>query len=276
MKIDNRTLEFFLLNELPTQQMDTIKRQLQTDPELKKRVKQLKDSNEAIIEAFPPQQIVPQIKANLHLEETKARRETEQRSRPLWVKRLFFASPALAAAAVIFFLVFPMNTGIINQTPFHQSPDITRSKGDKITKPLLLVYRQTQKEIQLLKQGSTAISGDLLQLAYKLPKALHGVILSIDGNGAVTRHFPAEAGNPTRMEVQKEIRLSNAYELDDAPGFERFFLITSTKPIAVQLVMKQATQLAKNHDKAQKEDIHFNDAKSLKQISFLIVKGAKK
>ena len=56
--------------------------------------------------------------------------------------------------------------------------------------PALRLYRRVAGADQLLRDGATARPGDLLQLAYAAGGETHGVILSIDGAGSVTLHFP--------------------------------------------------------------------------------------
>ena len=73
----------------------------------------------------------------------------------------------------------------------------------------------------------------------------YGVLLSIDGAGRVTQHLPEPgASAASTLHAPSEIRLPSAYELDDAPGFERFLLITSTQPFPVAAALDAARSLA--------------------------------
>ena len=96
------------------------------------------------------------------------------------------------------------------------------------------------------------------------------MILSIDGRGHVTRHFPADDGGPTALSRNKRIFLPNALELDDAPGFERFFLITSPEPIDVKAVLAEAVELAKDPNLARRSELALPSG--LKQTSVLLLK----
>jgi len=69
------------------------------------------------------------------------------------------------------------------------------------------------------------------------------VIVSIDGRGAVTLHFPADAGASTALEPGAH-NVPDGFQLDDAPSFERFFLVTSDAPIDVKTVVAAAEALA--------------------------------
>jgi hypothetical protein len=87
----------------------------------------------------------------------------------------------------------------------------------------------------------------------------------------VTRHFPVEEGGSTLLALNKRILLPSALELDDAPGFERFFLVTSAAPIDVETVLARAAALAKDPAAAKHGDLDL--AAGLKQTSVLVLKG---
>jgi len=71
------------------------------------------------------------------------------------------------------------------------------------------------------------------------------VLLSIDGRGHVTLHSP-DAGETmaTRLSGKGEVRLPSAYELDDAPAFERFFLVRAATPFSIATALDAARALA--------------------------------
>ncbi|HET6146625.1 MAG TPA: hypothetical protein VFH68_03780 [Polyangia bacterium] len=133
----------------------------------------------------------------------------------------------------------------------------TTSKGNEpssATGPRLLVYRQRaagvtdQGSNEKLADGARAARGDLVQLAYALaPDGMYGVLVSIDGAGRVTQHLPEEGAGARAaapLRALREIHLPSAYELDDAPAFERFVLITAAEPFAVAPVLDAARALA--------------------------------
>jgi len=59
-----------------------------------------------------------------------------------------------------------------------------------------------------------------------------GIIASIDARGRVTLHLPESPGPAVALDRDGERALPHAYELDDSPGFERFFFVTSDAPFA--------------------------------------------
>jgi hypothetical protein len=72
------------------------------------------------------------------------------------------------------------------------------------------------------------------------------VILSVDGRGVVTLHYPESEDKDPILDQYKKTFLSTSYELDDAPDFERFFFITSKSEIDVQAILNSAKVLAKH------------------------------
>ena len=122
-----------------------------------------------------------------------------------------------------------------------------------MTKTQIIIYRKKGDEAEVLKDGELAKAGDLLQIAYVPAGKTYGIIISIDGNGVVTLHYPENINSSTILKQEKTVLLSSAYELDDAPEFERFFFITALAEINVQEILKQAKALAGSPDAAKKE-----------------------
>ncbi|HLT39755.1 MAG TPA: hypothetical protein VK034_25910, partial [Enhygromyxa sp.] len=90
------------------------------------------------------------------------------------------------------------------------------------------------------------------QVSYVPAGRREGVIVSIDGAQAVTLHHPSDAAAEPSLIDGQEIPLAHAYELDDAPGFERFVLVTRDGgPIAVAEVIAAAEQLAADPEQAR-------------------------
>jgi len=81
-----------------------------------------------------------------------------------------------------------------------------------------------------------------LQLAYG--GGGYVVVLSIDGARKVTLHWPERNDGDAPAVKAGENRLPSAYELDDAPAFERFFLIHAKTPFSVATAVEAARALA--------------------------------
>ncbi len=156
---------------------------------------------------------------------------------------LWGAPLALAGGIAIMLVVARPNPG---DGPRSETPEIIREKGsDQSRAPRLYVYRHGADRDQLLKDGARASRGDLVQLAYGSRAGGYGVLLSIDGAGKVTLHWPENKdGNAAALKASGEDRLPSSYELDDAPAFERFFLVHASTPFSVATAMEAARALA--------------------------------
>jgi hypothetical protein len=179
--------------------------------------------------------------------------ETQRRSLNFWITPL-----ALAGSLGIGLLLLRPGHGgaplphdvATAESPSAAGQPTERSKGSKVPgAPQLWVYRQrtvaNSQQPERLSNGARAARGDLLQLSYAVGRDGHyGVLLSIDGAGRVTQHLPEPgAGTAVPLRSPDEITLPSAYELDDAPGFERFLLITSTQPFSVASALDAARAL---------------------------------
>jgi hypothetical protein len=256
-------LERYALGELPDEETEEVGRMVAADPELQSALENIESSNREILALYPP----PMVKANLSTQLT----EMQKRSFPL--KRVLAISSA-AVVLLTIILVLPLlkkKPGIVYTDA---ERDVTLIKGIPkvdLSVTQLLVYRKMQDQVEMLADGDHARAGDLLQLAYVATEESYGMIFSIDGRGLITLHFPEGSGESTKLELNKQFSLPNAIELDDAPGFERFFLVTSRTPIDVDSVLIELERLIENPEQAQKTDLDLPG--NLKQYSFLILKG---
>jgi hypothetical protein len=86
----------------------------------------------------------------------------------------------------------------------------------------------------------------------------------------VSLHFPLKREGSTQLERSRKIVLPNSIELDDAPDFEKFFLITSGSPLNVPQILEMAGNLAKRSDPLL---ANLDLPEGMSQFSFLILKG---
>jgi hypothetical protein len=187
-------------------------------------------SSREILESHPPARVAAAVRA----------RAGKPRSRA-WLAALPLV---LAGAAAIGLAVKPAT---------HGAP---RSEGDLVFEnttikgvTALHVYRRVADRSERLHDGSRAARGDLLQLTYVAADegnaSEYGAVLSIDGGGHVTVHLPeGDASTSARLSAKGEVRLPSAYELDDAPAFERFIFVTSAAPFSMATVVDAARALA--------------------------------
>ncbi|MET0554099.1 MAG: hypothetical protein ABW221_13740 [Vicinamibacteria bacterium] len=212
-------VEQYLLGELTADERAALER----DPSLAGRVAALQASDAAILEEHPPAAFAAAVRAALRTPRLPAPRRRALRSPQL------LAAAALGAAAVVAVL------WLAPRTPLPSAPpDVTRAKG---LVPQVLLYRRAAAGAERLAAGSVAREHDLLQLAYQAAGRRHGVIASIDGRGVVTLHLPASGPSAAPLASGAAVPLAEAYELDDAPGFERFYLVVSNEPFPVAVVL---------------------------------------
>jgi len=268
--IPDWVLERFLLKELPGVKMQEIEHQLAEDPGLQQQINNLQRSNAEILGNNPSESVLPEIYKRL---DRKHKDKQAQKPHGIIFKRMIFATPVLALAVILLIIYLPGDKDSSPLTLGQSEHDITRVKGTQgvdLSKTHMLMFRKGNETIEELKSGDIAGNGDLVQLAYVAVEEKHGVIFSIDGNGLVTLHFPNTKFESTLLEQDKKINLPNAYELDAAPEFERFFFITSDSLIDVAEILSLAKILSQDLDQAKTEELELEDV--LKQSSILLVK----
>jgi len=259
-------LERYLLDELPRQERRQMEQELQRDPDLRAELEKLRQSDRQILSTYPAEQAISQIlkKAALARPQPTARR----RWRLAWV-----AAPALALALLLLVILPPILQRRLAISENSKAGEYTAIKGDERPVPKapdLLLYRRGPDGDQILPDGATARTGDLLQVAYSAAGRTHGVILSIDGAGTVTLHFPAKENGDTALRSGRNILLPQSYELDRAPRFERFFFITATAPLPVAAILEKARQLADDPDNAMAGQLDLSGR--YRQVSLLLRK----
>ncbi|HSZ83045.1 MAG TPA: hypothetical protein VLA14_12220 [Polyangia bacterium] len=186
-------------------------------------------SSREILGAHPPARVAATVRARAMDGRRGARR---------W---LVGAPLALAGAAALVLVARPAPRAPV--APTTEAPEHIAIKGDANAR--VVVYRRAGEVSERLRDGTRAANGDLLQLAYLAGDASFGALLSIDGRGHVTAHWPEPgAAIAAPLSARGEVRLPSAYELDDAPAFERFFLVTADAPFPMTAVMNAARALA--------------------------------
>jgi hypothetical protein len=216
------------------------------------------------------------------------RRRAEKTARPperaRWRPMALVAPTVLAGGLALAVVMFRGNgdkTARPSADLQAENPEEIGIKGDLPASPRLLVYRQKPGRpgglvgSERVLDGGHAARGDLLQLAYdKAPEGSYGVLISLDGARRVTLHLPEEgARTSSSLTSVREIRLTSAYELDDAPDFERFVLVSSARPFPVEMVLEAARALAKQGAPAETLPIPLGP--DFRQTSVLLHKTGK-
>jgi hypothetical protein len=226
-------LEQYRLNELPRAEADRVRRMLDTDASLRSRLAAIVRSDEAIAREYPPAWLGSQIRAR-----AAGRATGVLPPRPItwWAWPLGLATASLA---LLFTLPVPPPRSNLSSTV--STTDDSRPKG---ARPALAVYRRTDRGSETMADGAIVRAGDLLRIGYPATTQAYGVILSVDGRGTVTRHLPANGGRAALLGHDRLNLLNTAYELDDAPGWERFYFVTADTEFDVEPIMTAARQLA--------------------------------
>lgn len=271
-RVPDWLLERVALDQIPPGQADDLARRMAEDPTAQARLEALRASDQEILEALPPAQVAAEVERRRRI----AAAAEAERSRPrAWLP----AMGALAAAAVLALVLLPGRDGKVTPGIAPTGED-TRAKGD----PHLVIHRKRGEEVERLQRDASARAGDLLQIAYVAAGHAHGVILSIDGAGVVTVHHPIAPATDTTLPTEGVpgkgvpgkglIELAHAYELDDAPAYERFFFVTSVDPkagpIDPALIVERAQALARDPGTARTAPLALPP--SLQQWSFLLRK----
>lgn len=246
------------------------------DLEMKQAVAEIEKSNRKILNRYSADEMAAKIRRRaeaadindtidttdtLHTTSEEQGRQRENVESPsenkVWrpvfaLPRVVF--PAAAAAALALFILFSgqfsyfglpgLNNGAGGTKGAYESFDSFESgirlKGMEKMEPGIRVFRRTKDgEAELLKPMDHASEGDLLQLGFVTPRSEYGVLFSVDGRGVVTLHSPPSTDRSAELADEGPVLLESAYRLDDAPRYERFYLVSSDAFLSAGEVMEK-------------------------------------
>jgi hypothetical protein len=195
--------------------------------------------------------------------EVRRRAAPPARPRSSIVRATFAGATLATAGAVAVVLATGHLPSMPAASPLPGREPTTIKGAPAAEKARLYVYRHASGGDQRLTDGERAAPGDLLQLAYAATAGGFGLLLSIDGAGTVTQHWPEPGSTRAApLHVGGEVRLPSAYELDNAPAFERFFLVRADAPFDVAPIVAAARALAAQAPVARRGALplpaHFN------------------
>ncbi len=231
-------LERFLLEELPAEEMDRIRDRVDGDPTLERQLQSLRADDDEVRERYPAAWMARQI-------ERRATQSTVQEVRmpsssSVQRPRLWPVPAAVGLAAMLVFVTIGNEAGDgggVSQNPI---PGI-RLKGSG---PRLSLHRKIDNGSEQLHDGGIGRSGDLIQVRYHAAGRSYGAILSVDGSSAVTLHHPTAGEQAQPLQTAGPVSLAFAYELDDAPHWERFYFVTSRSEFELAAVLDAAAAAA--------------------------------
>jgi hypothetical protein len=219
-------LAMYRLGELQPARAEKIRERLAGDPELAARLEALDAREAELKERLPPRVVAARV------EEATAPDEHRRNVRRWWLVA------ELMVAALLLVLILPP---LLAPEPA-TSPAVPGVR-DKGVEPYLRIHREVPGGLEELSPGDRVGTGERLQLSYTGLGRPYGVVLSVDGRGAVTLHLPRGGSQAAELAPEGTVDLPESYELDDAPDFERFYLITAQESFAIEAAITAAEAL---------------------------------
>ena len=220
-------LERYLTGDLPEGEMSEIRELEKTDEVFARRVKMLREDNAAILRKMPFERLAEKMDAR----DCGA----ERRNNVIHFGFVKFAAAAALVLAVVSVALFSQREVVPDagaqamDVAMAAQDDGTRIKGMEAR---MEIWKKTGDSAVQMLNLDEAREGDEIQLRYSVPEKCFGLLFSMDGNGTVTMHM-ADGSQAVALEPGKMTTLPFAYKLDNAPKFEKFFLLTSQKNFAI-------------------------------------------
>jgi len=231
MNTRNWKLERYLLGELDPEEMERIRAELEADGALRDRLEALKNSDTEIRERYPAEWMSRRIRNSIS--GVEALRARPEKHRPTGFLIRPFVPVGLLGLLLLLIVIWP-DAG---DREHLQPAMVERIKG---LDPALQFYRRTAAGSERLPDGAVVREHDVIMIRYQPAGRAFGAILSVDGRGTVTLHFPTEGPRAAALPREGVVPLEFAYELDDAPYGERFYFITSNKPFDLEPIVRAA------------------------------------
>ncbi len=232
-------LERYLTGDLPESEMREIRELEQKDEVFANRVKLMREDNAAILRKMPFERLSEKLDA------MPERSNSAGNMVPVNFRLVKFAAAAAFVLAVVSVALFSQreiaSQGVGGQLASDGSVESamavamadedngTRIKGMDAR---MEVWKKTGDSAVQMQNLDAASEGDEIQLRYSVPEKCYGLLFSMDGNGTITMHM-GDNNRAIVLEPGKMTTLPFAYKLDNAPKFEKFFLLTSKAGFAV-------------------------------------------
>lgn len=260
-------LEGVLLGEISPEDIERVRLQAGETP-LSDLLEILKASDREILRWYPPEQVTAEILRRF-------RAGTWMRS-VLWARwlreppklRMRYPAlvPILGVSLLVAMTLFPRPPEGGSETDFVEA-ESTRPKGEP--GPIQL-FRRTASGAEMLGPGQVVSEGDLVQLQLRVPGGCFATVLSLDGSGRVSRHWPVLGDSASVVSSGMGFLLPQSFQLDRAPGFEWFFLVTSQERFPIEDVLAEAERLGRNPRLAGRGRLRLGEG--FEQSSFLLRK----
>ena len=238
-QISDFKLERYLLGELPEVEMAALRKREAEDELFAARVKMMREEGERFLAENPFSALEDKLEndqrsvslpnrvfaAGASRNDEITKRSVE---RSLWLR---VAAVLVVAFGIFSVVVLNRQTDIVKGSSVASEMDVAMADADNgtrikgMTAGLEVWKKMGDSAVQMVNLGE-AREGDEIQLRYRVPQKCFGMLFSMDGNGTVTMHM-GEGNRAIELEPGKMTTLPFAYKLDNAPKFEKFFLLTS-------------------------------------------------
>lgn len=236
-------LERYLTGDLPEGEMREIRELEKTDEIFAGRVKMMREDNAAILKKLPFERLSEKMDARELGSGSGAGRGAGMNGAGNGVnfRLVKFAAAAALVLAVVSVALFSQREigpdagtqvaggAQVMDVAMVDASEIPGGAGDTRIKGLdarMEVWKKTGDSAVQMPNLGEAREGDEIQLRYAVPEKCFGMLFSMDGNGTLTMHM-ADGSSAVVLEPGKMTTLPFAYKLDNAPKFEKFFLLTS-------------------------------------------------
>ena len=160
-----------------------------------------------------------------------------------------FVGLAAAACCVIAVSFLSVNT-LVARHPANGEENLVASRL-KGSGSRIFVYLKEADGARLLPPETRVAAEDTIQISYIAGDDSFGAIISIDGNGVVTQHYPESGDMAAALNLTGEIPLDFSYKLDSAPRFERFFLVSGKETFTTSWFKKRLSEPSLSQDLAK-------------------------
>lgn len=186
---------------------------------------------------------------NVALQKFHERRSPQPSPHDGWSQWLPFGAIA-STMAVIVLMIWLGPLGESNRVP-KRAPEHVM-KGSSLDVVMLHARARPNKPrvnfsfTQQTQQGSVLHPGDLVQFVVTAKQPTHLMVLSVNQKGEVFVYAPFKGKTSLLVEPGKStFPRSAAFELDDVLGWERFFVVSSSKAFALQQIQSKLKTIAK-------------------------------
>lgn len=221
--------------------------------------REIATSNSDIFSAYPPEKMIPEIMNKVQHIHRFAR------------FRAMNKIPAAIAAVLVFIIALPVlfdKPQFVESTVSEGTENGIRTKGSEGFR----LYLENDGYYKPLSDGDAVSSNDVIQIALDKNKGKYGILFSLDGNGVVTLHFPSDIATsvkePTSMSLPdtRNGLLPYGYRFDNAPRFERFFLVVSDSLPNIDGILSSAEDLVDSKSGGVYESLKLSDGYEVSDI----------